>query len=142
MKFAVISIKPEYVEAIIEGYKVYELRRRKLNLCRGDHLIIYETSPSKKVKAVAEIENIIDDNLTSLWETVSERCSLSFKSFSSYFEGCVNGYALKLKNIKTYKNPPTLDELRQYAPAYSPPQFFHYLDEKHPLFTFLTESIN
>jgi len=52
MRFAVISIKPKYVEAIVEGQKVYELRRRKPNLERGDLLFIYGASCEAARKCV------------------------------------------------------------------------------------------
>lgn len=141
MRFAVISIKPQYVEAIVEGQKVYELRRRKPHLDRGDLLFIYETSPCKKVTALVELDKIIDDSLDNLWEKVGERSAVNYDTFTDYFKGCKNGYALQLKNVKTYSNPLSLDELRMYAPDYTPPQFFHYLDEQHPLYACLTGSL-
>lgn len=139
--FAVISIKPEYVEAIIQGDKVYELRRRRPNLNKGDQLIIYQTSPDKKVTAVAEIESIIEGQLAILWEKVKKSSAVSFDEFTNYFSGCEIGYALKLKNVKKYKNPPTLEDLRSFMPKYTPPQFFHFLKEAHPLYSYLTSSI-
>ncbi len=140
MRFAVISIKPQYVEAIVEGQKVYELRRRRLNLDQGDLLIIYQTSPEKKVTASAELEKIIECDIDTLWEKVGARSAVSFEIFTNYFKGCANGYALQLKNVKPYKNPLSLDDLRSHMPKYTPPQFFHYLDEGHPLYACLTES--
>lgn len=140
MRFAVISIKPQYVEAIVEGQKIYELRRRKPNLVKGDLLFIYETSPRKKVTASAELERIINENIDTLWEKVAESCAVNFETFTDYFKGCKNGYALQLKNVKSYRNPLSLDDLRCQMPKYMPPQFFHYLDREHPLYTCLTES--
>lgn len=138
MKYAVISIKPEYVEAIIEGCKTYELRRRRPSLSHGDKLIIYETSPGKKVMAVAEVDRIMGAEIDSLWEKVKGHCAVGYTDFLNYFSGCDIGYALKLKNIVTYRNPYTLEDLREYMPQYNPPQFFHFLNESHPLYSLLT----
>lgn len=141
MRFAVISIKPQYVDAIVEGQKEYELRRRKPNLDKGDLLIIYETSPEKKVTAWAELDKIIEENIDNLWEKVGEKSAVNFDTFMKYFKGCENGYALQLKNINQFSNPLSLEELRHYMPRYTPPQFFHYLDESHPLYSCLISSL-
>lgn len=138
MKFALISIKPEYVRAIIEGKKKYELRRRRPNLKRGDQLIIYQTSPEKRITAIAQVDTIIENDIKLLWQKVKDSAAISYESYMNYFEGCQTGYALKLSKIRMFEDPPSLDDLRLRMPEYTPPQFFHYLNEDHPLFPFLT----
>ena len=97
-----------------------------------------ETSPGKKVTASAELEKIIDESIDTLWEKVSESCAVNFETFTDYFKGCKNGYALQLKNVTLYRHPLSLEDLRSQMPKYMPPQFFHYLDKGHPLYTCLT----
>ena len=43
-----ISIKPKFVKKIFEGTKIFELRR-KIFLKKINTVIIYESSPTKKI---------------------------------------------------------------------------------------------
>ncbi len=53
-----ISVNPEHVDNIIKGIKKYEYRR---HVAKKDisSIIIYETTPIKRVVAEAEIEAIL-----------------------------------------------------------------------------------
>ncbi len=141
MKFAVFSIRPKYVKAIIDGRKTYELRRKKPNLNTGDQVIIYQTTPDKNIAAIAEIDIVIENYIEALWEEVKDKCAVTHEAFVYYFEGCITGCALKLKNVKVLDHPPTLADLRLVVPDYTPPQFFHYLNEDHPLHSYLINMI-
>jgi predicted transcriptional regulator len=89
--------------------------------------------------AVAEVDRIMGAAIDTLWEKVKGQCAVGYNDFVNYFSGCETGYALKLKNIVTYQNAFTLEALREYMPQYNPPQFFHFLNESHPLYSLLTD---
>ena len=58
-----ISIKPEYASKILDGIKKYEYRTTKAK--NVNKMIIYATSPVKKVIGEAEVKNILEDiNIT------------------------------------------------------------------------------
>ena len=61
-----LSINPEYVESILQGKKIYEYRKFR---CRDDvdKIIIYATAPQKQVVAEADIADIIEDDILSVW---------------------------------------------------------------------------
>ena len=62
-----LSIKPEFVERIMDGSKIYEFRKRK---CSKDinGIIIYSTAPVKKVVAEAEVSGILEGTPEQVWE--------------------------------------------------------------------------
>ena len=56
-----LSIKPEYVEKIFSKEKKYEFRKSIFKNPNIKSIIIYSSSPVKKVVGEFEIENIIQD---------------------------------------------------------------------------------
>lgn len=54
LKAILLSIKPEYVYKILEGTKKYEFRKR-IARKNSSYLLVYCTSPIKKVVAKVEI---------------------------------------------------------------------------------------
>ena len=63
MKALLLSIKPEYVEKILQGEKKYEYRKR---LAKEDvsYIYVYSTAPSMKVVASVHIEGHLSDSPT------------------------------------------------------------------------------
>ena len=53
MKAIIISIKPQYAAAIYAGTKTYELRKCQPHVEVGTPMLIYETSPVKRITGVA-----------------------------------------------------------------------------------------
>lgn len=67
MSKMLLSIKPEYVKKILSGKKKYEFRKFH---CHDDvdTIVIYCTSPVKKVVAEAKLLNIIEGTSADVWE--------------------------------------------------------------------------
>lgn len=102
-----ISINPEHVNNIINGLKKYEYRKiaAKKDI---KSLIIYETTPVKRVVAEAEIIDVLIMSPENLWELTKNEAGVSKVFFDQYFEGRKIAYAYKLGKIKVYVQPKTL----------------------------------
>lgn len=121
-KRILISINPEHVANIINGTKKYEYRKvaAKQDI---SSILIYETSPVKRVVAEAKIVDVLILSPNELWEETKEYSGITKKFFDEYFEGRDIAYAYKLGKVKVYKNPKSLLE---YG-IKSAPQSFVYL---------------
>lgn len=108
-KKILMSIKPEHVQNIIKGIKKYEYRK---STAKQDisSIIIYETTPVKKIVAEAEIIDILMYSPTELWELTKNEAGISKKFFDEYFEGRKIAYAYKLGKINIYDEPKTLSD--------------------------------
>lgn len=106
-KKILISINPEHVKNIIKGIKKYEYRKiaAKQDI---SSIIIYETTPIKRIVAEAEIENVLMYSPKELWEITKNESGISKKFFDKYFSGKKIAYAYKLGKIKVYDEPKTL----------------------------------
>lgn len=109
MKKIIISIKPEYVNKIINGSKKFEFRTKaaKRDIKK---IIIYETIPVKKVVAEAEIVEVLALTPDELWAVAKKEAGVSKEFFDSYFKDKKIAYAYKLGTIKVYDTPKDLIE--------------------------------
>lgn len=118
-----IPIHPIYVDGIMDGTKLYELRRR-IPKRKVDKLIIYSTSPIMKVVGEVEVEEIITDTVDNLWKIVGDKSLVSHKEYSDYFHSKDNAHAFKIGKVVQYDEPLPLSELGfNYTP-----QSYAYID--------------
>ena len=109
MSCMLLSINPDHVENILLGIKLYEFRRVR---CKQDvdRLIIYSTAPVKMVVAEAEIEEIIEDDIETVWSLTGDYSGISYGCYISYFHGKKKAVAYKLRNVQKYKEPKPLSD--------------------------------
>ncbi|MCI9031287.1 MAG: ASCH domain-containing protein [Clostridia bacterium] len=121
-KKILISINPEHVQNIINGIKKYEYRKiaAKQDI---SSIIIYETTPIKKIVAEAEIEDVLMFSPEILWEKTKQESGITKEFFDKYFEGRDMAYAYKLGKIIVYAQPKTLHDYGVKAA----PQSFVYI---------------
>ncbi len=120
-----ISIKPQYVEKIISKEKTYEFRR---SVFKRDvtNVIIYATAPEKKIIGSFELEDIIRDTPSNLWNNFSNKAGICKKDFFDYFKGKDEGFALKvgeLNILDDFIDVNCLDDFRA-------PQSYTYVDKE------------
>ncbi len=73
-----LSIKPKFAEAIIDGRKRYEFRKIKFANKDINRVYIYATSPVKKIIGVFKLSSIIEDSPHALWDRLREFRKTSF----------------------------------------------------------------
>lgn len=120
-----LSIKPEYVKKIFSGEKKYEFRRNIFKRKEIDTIVIYSTSPEKKIVGEFKIDEVIEENPEKLWNLFNDFSGIKEKPFKEYFKGKEKGYAIKIGKVKKYKNFKTL---KDYSIDYAP-QSFLYLNK-------------
>lgn len=123
MSKILISINPKYVEKILSGTKKYEYRKvlPKKNI---NKIIIYSTSPIKKVVAEVEILDILIDKKDKIWELTKNNSGIDKKFYDEYYKNKEVAVAYKLGKVTKYKKE---KDLAEYNINYYP-QSFVYLD--------------
>ena len=121
MKALLLSIKPEYVEKILQGEKKFEYRKR---LAKEDvsYIYVYSTAPSMKVVASVHIEGHLSDSPTELWEKTKAAAGISRAKFRDYFRGCKTAYAYKLGKVEVFESPKNLSD---FGVAVAPQSFVY-----------------
>lgn len=121
---AFMPIKPEYAQRILTGEKQFEFRRTSI---RPDltHLVIYSSSPIKRIVALAEVDFVEMGSPSTLWERTKHAAGISREKFRKYFSGKESAVAISLKRVF-----PLLSELEpsEIEEGFSIPQSFRYVD--------------
>jgi predicted transcriptional regulator len=119
-----LSIKPEFASKIFDGTKRYEFRRSIFKNANIKSVVVYASSPTQKVIGEFEIERIINTNVAALWHETKEFSGITEDYFMKYFIGKEDGFAIKIKKVKRYKEPMCIRADFQATP----PQSFIYID--------------
>ncbi len=119
-----LSIKPRYVEAIIDGRKKYEFRKNKFSKKDINCAYIYSTSPVKKIIGIFKIADIIEGSPRALWDQLKDDAGISEDEFFDYFRNKEMGFALEIKKVEIFEYP--LDP-KIVFPNFTPPQSFCYI---------------
>ena len=123
-EMVLISIHPRFVEAILNGEKTIEFRRRWTNRPVG-HLVIYATSPVKKIVALVPVEEVVEASPTSLWRLAQQQGGgITRSELYDYFRERPSGIGLRLGKVRRLQE--AIDPYRCFE-GFRPPQSFRFL---------------
>jgi predicted transcriptional regulator len=118
-----LSIKPSFALKIFDGTKRFEYRRSIFKRTDIKNVVVYASSPLKKILGEFEIDDILSGEPANLWCETHNYSGISEKKFFEYFSDTNRGYAIKIKNYQLYDKPQTIED----SLGVSPPQSFMYL---------------
>lgn len=109
MQKILLSINPEHVKNIVDGKKKVEYRRVR---CKRniDSIVIYSTSPEKKIIGEVEVKGIIEGTLEEVWNLTKDIGCISYDFFKKYYFGKNEAVAYELGALKLYPKPKELSE--------------------------------
>jgi predicted transcriptional regulator len=122
-----ISLHPEFAQAIAAGTKTVELRRKFPDAAPGTWLVIYVTQPVGAVVGMVRIAGVERAPVTTLWSRYRKDVGVLKNEFDAYFRGCEEGYAVKLGE-RLALGPFSVDDMGDFVPGFRPPQSYRYVD--------------
>lgn len=123
MMKVLLSIKREFADKIFDGSKKYEFRRTIFKKPDVDTIIVYASGADGAIIGEFKIEEILHDNLETLWSKTGNQSGISESVFKKYFAEKKDGYAIRIKNTSIYDSPLSLEALNLRFP----PQSFAYI---------------
>lgn len=123
MNAVLLSIKPEYAEKIFAGIKTYEYRRKIFKDGSVKTVVVYVTSPIKKIIGEFSIEKVLSDTPQNIWKQTKDNSGITKEFYDKYFQNRDIAYAIKIKSVNKYKKPM---ELKDFYIS-SAPQSFIYI---------------
>jgi len=127
-----LSLRPRFARAILEGTKTVELRRTRLTASSGTLLILYASAPVMSVVGVARLASTVIDTPDSVWNRYGHFASVSRAEYDQYFVGARLATAVLLDRPRRLESGYSLAELREAQVKFRPPQSFRYLAEHDP----------
>jgi predicted transcriptional regulator len=121
---AMISLRPNLIDAFLSGEKCVELRRRVPSLEAGTIVWFYGKVPVGQVKAVGELRNVTVASPSDVWEQFGKCIGIEKFEFDNYLADVKEAAVLTFKTIRPIIRPIGLAEIREVEPRFQPPQFF------------------
>ena len=118
-----MSIKPKFVKQIFEGIKLFELRK-KIFRREVKTIIIYESSPTKKIVGEFIIDKIISDTPQKIYLDYGKSLGISKNEYFKYFKNVDIAYAIKIKKVIKYEKELTLADFNLERA----PQSYQYIE--------------
>jgi predicted transcriptional regulator len=118
-----MAIHPGYAEAILDGAKHVEFRKRAL-ASDISRVVIYATSPVQKIVGEFTIRETVVDDPDAIWDRFGDVGEIDRESFGAYYANSATAVAFVVDTAKRYSRPTSLNELDS-APAI--PQSFSYI---------------
>ncbi|MBC7816688.1 MAG: ASCH domain-containing protein [Planctomycetaceae bacterium] len=121
-----VSVHPEFANAILAGTKQVELRRQLPRFDPRGKVVIYSSSPVKAIVGSFTVASIERLPLAVLWRRVRSISGIDRLKFDNYFEGLTHGVGIFVETVEEFSRPIQLDEIRRQWPGFHPPQSFVY----------------
>ena len=122
-KRVLLSIHPEFANAIFDGHKHYEFRR-VLFKQDVDEVVVYATMPVARVIGSFKIADIYEGAPKALWAKTRAVAGVTKEKFDSYFEDRTIAFAIKVSDPVRFAVP---QPLSKYLASNTPPQSFCYI---------------
>jgi len=124
-----LSIKPEYVEKIEDGSKLFEFRKSIFKE-QTNEIWVYSSAPIKKIVGKIYVKGIIEDEPQIIWKNCKSKAGINKKDFFKYFDGKKIGYAIVIERYEHFETP-----INPYAERedFIPPQSYAYIENILPM---------
>ncbi len=130
-KKILLSFKPEYFRPLLYNIKKYEYRKR---FCKeATTVFLYLSTPVKAVVGVVEFGKPIA--IESQLERYKND-SLVSQRITSFIAESIK-YAIPIESMRLYKNPITLQELKQIDSSFFAPQLYLNIENNKKIYSYL-----
>lgn len=119
-----ISIHPEFANAIFTGVKKIEFR--KINIPKHiEHVVMYVTAPEARITGYFRVKDVVDAKPSELWDKFREVSGTTKDFFFKYYGDQNVGRGFLVDQVEVLLNPIKLDQIAHVS---KPPQSFTYVD--------------
>jgi predicted transcriptional regulator len=122
-----LSVRPVFVDRILDGTKTVELRRVRPDVVAGQNILIYSSTPTMALLASAIVARVDVSDPENLWQHVRHAAGVSKAEYAAYFTGAGRAAAIWLSHVRALSRPIALRELRERWPWFRPPQSYCYV---------------
>lgn len=105
-----LSIKPEYVEKILIGTKKFEYRKKLFKKSGVKSVVIYASSPIKRIVGEFEIEKIMSGDIDVIWGRTYKYGGITREYYQSYFGDSKIANAIQIGQVTIYCKPMLLSD--------------------------------
>lgn len=126
---ALLSVRPRFAEALLDGSKTVEIRRRRALIPVDAPSLLYASSPICALVGTLWVATIETDTPDVIWAARGDQTGLSRAEYDTYLEGADRACAIVVSSATRLVEPVSLHELRRREPAFVTPQSYRFLRE-------------
>jgi predicted transcriptional regulator len=124
---ALLSVKPRFADALLDGLKTVEIRRRRAHLADGSLCLLYASSPLRALVGVIRVRETDTDTAEALWTRYGELAAISRAEFDTYLRGSTRPCAIVIEAAVRFPHAIALAELRRRQNDFVTPQSYRFL---------------
>jgi predicted transcriptional regulator len=124
-----LSVRPRFANALLNGTKTVEMRRRPMRLHGGALCLLYASSPTRALTGALRATGVDHGTPDELWRRHGPRTALTREEYDDYLDGRSSACALLITAVLVFETPVPLAELRRRSGAFVAPQSYRFLDD-------------
>jgi predicted transcriptional regulator len=98
-----LSLRPRFADAILDGSKTVELRRQRMAIRPGTMIFLYASAPVMSVVGAARLAGIRVGKPEEVWRDFHSHLALSYMEFDNYLTGATQATALQLTQAQSLR---------------------------------------
>lgn len=126
MNSILLSVRPTFARALMDGTKTAEVRRRFPAQPAGSRLFVYSSSPDRAVIGTLRLDSIDRPNSQDVWRLYAHQIEIDEEPLDLYLEDTASAAILHVSEPALWNRPVPLSQLRSRI-FLEPPQSFRYL---------------
>lgn len=126
---ALLSVRPRFAEALLDGSKTVEIRRRHAHLADDSIALLYASGPVCALVGAIRVRTTESGTSDELWARWGDRTSLVREEFDAYVDGSERPCAIIVDAYKRFPTPVPLADLRRRQDAFVTPQSYRFLPD-------------
>jgi predicted transcriptional regulator len=119
-----LPIKPRFARPIFGGLKRVEFRKKRFAR-RPSHVVVYASSPVKKVVGFFEVSDLETAPIRDLWQRYGSSGGIQAAEFFEYYGSGLEGVAISVGRVTALEEPM---ELAALGLGERPPQNYAYVE--------------
>lgn len=126
---AILSVRPRFAEALLDGSKTVEIRRRRARITSGSVCLVYASSPMRALVGAIQVQFTDLGTPDSLWQRWGAETGLGRAEYDAYLVDSSEPCAIVVRAATRFASPVALSELRRRQHAFVTPQSYRFLRE-------------
>jgi len=126
---ALLSVRPRFAEALLDGSKTVEIRRRRAHIAGGALCLVYASSPVRALVGAIRVRETDTDTPDALWQRWGMHTGLDRDEYDAYLLGSTQPCAIVVAAATRFIGPVVLPELRRRQHEFVTPQSYRFLRE-------------
>jgi predicted transcriptional regulator len=122
MSTIMLSIRPQYMDKILDGSKKYEVRTDRYPIV--SEIIFYVTAPVGQVVAKAKVKGWMHGRVDAVFYSTEDQAGMTREAYMNYFKEKMWALAYELGKVVRFPVPMTLADFG----LSSPPQCFVWIE--------------